>query len=212
VASTARLIASAGLVEAFGHVSARLPEGGYVITGTGPLGAATAEQVFICDTDEQSSGRRAGMPLEACMHAAVYGHRKDVDAIVRVHSPSVVVVGLEGALPGVTHGLAGLAGDLAWTADPQLVTDGERARRAAEALGSADCLIIRGNGALVTAENLGDAAVRAWFLEERARVWVASGGRHELSPKELETRAGHWPAEAERARAWMQWRFGEGAA
>ena len=36
VASVARLIAAAGLAEAFGHVSARLDGGGFAITSTGP--------------------------------------------------------------------------------------------------------------------------------------------------------------------------------
>ena len=42
VASTARMLSVAGLVEAFGHVSARLEGGGFLITPTLPMLSAAA--------------------------------------------------------------------------------------------------------------------------------------------------------------------------
>ena len=145
---------------------------------------------------DAAAERREGLPLEAPAHAAIYAARPDVGAIVRVHPPSVVVAGLSGELPPVTHGLAGLSGEVALLDDPQLVDGPERAAAAAAALGAADCLLMRANGALAVGADLATACVRAWFLEERARVWLAAGRPDGLSQAELAERAEHWPAEA----------------
>lgn len=210
VAAVARLVAASGLAEAFGHVSARLESGGFAITSTGPLGAATEQSLLAIDDAEVAAERRDGQPLETPAHAAIYDARPDVGAIVRCHPPSVTIVGLGTDLPPVTHGLAGLAGTLALHEDPQLLDGPERAASAAAALGEADCLIMRANGALTVGPDLSTAAVRAWFLEERARVWLTAGRSAGLDPAELEERAEHWQAETQRAWAWLQWRFGDG--
>ena len=96
--------------------------------------------------------------------------------------------------------------------DPQLVDRPERAAAAAAALGAADCLVMRANGALAVGGDLATATVRAWYLEERARVWLAAGRPDGLSQVELAERAEHWPAEAQRAWAWLREAFGERAA
>jgi len=210
VASVGRLIAAAGLVEAFGHVSARTAGGGFAITSTAPLASATAAGVIACDDDGQPRGEiqprgeRSDLPLETPLHAAVYAARDDVGAICRTHSPAAV---LAGVVPPVAHGLGGLSGRIETFDDPQLVTDGNRAAAAAAALGAGDCLLIRGNGALATAPDLPGAAVRAWFLEERARVSAA--GARGLDAGELEERSRHYPVESERAWRWLASRFGE---
>jgi ribulose-5-phosphate 4-epimerase/fuculose-1-phosphate aldolase len=208
VATIARLLAAAGLVEAFGHVSARRDGGGFAITSTAPLGRAAAAEVLACDPDGAPSGADTGLPLETPLHAAIYAAREDVGAICRTHSPAAVAAGAAGAVPPVGHGLGGLSGRVALSTDPQLVTDRERAAAAAAELGGADCLLIRANGAVATAPTLPAAAVRAWFLEERARVALAAVGAA-LAPADLEERSRHYPAELERAWSWLRWRYGE---
>ena len=207
VASLARLIAAAGLVEAFGHVSARASDGGFAITSTAPLRSASAADVIACDDFGLARGDGAGLPLETPLHAAIYRARADVGAICRTHSPAAVAAGASGAAPPVAHGLGGLSGRIATFDDPQLITDDDRAAAAAAALGKDDCLLIRGNGAVVTAADLPDAGVRAWFLEERARVWAA--GAHELDPEAIAERRQHYPAETERAWRWLCAQFGD---
>lgn len=208
VASAARLLAAAGLVEAFGHVSARDGSAGFAITATAPLGAATDDSVIACDAAGEPAGSGAGLPLETPLHAAIYASRSDVGAIARVHGAAIAVAGAGPEAPAVAHGLGGLSGRVATWSDPQLVTDGVRAAAAAAAIGTDDCLLIRGNGAVVTAPDLATAAVRAWFLEERCRISTAAGT--ELSTAELAERSAHYPAETARAWAWLRWRFGGG--
>ena len=91
VAATARMLAAAGLVEAFGHVSARLSGEGFLITPTLPLLDAVAGTVITVDGADAVVDDPAGAaPLETPLHAAIYRARPDVAAICRGHGPAMV--------------------------------------------------------------------------------------------------------------------------
>jgi len=209
VARAARIVAGARLVEAFGHVSARC-EGGFLLTATAPLGRQTAASIHRLDGDGTvvvagSSGD--GVPLEAPLHAAVYAARPDVGAICRTHSAAAVAWGVRGAVPPLLHGLGGLSGAVAtWGDDSDLVVTAAQGEAAAAALGAADCLLVQANGNVATGATIEQATVRAWFLEERARVALEAG--LEASPlTEPDVRARHYAAEEARAWRWLQETF-----
>ncbi|MBB4663236.1 class II aldolase/adducin family protein [Conexibacter arvalis] len=206
VAEAARVIAGAGLVEAFGHVSARV-DGGFLLTSTAPLGTQTAPSIHRLADDGTvvaagTSG--AGVPLEAPLHAAIYAARPDVGAICRTHSAAAVAWGLRVAAPPLLHGLGGLAGEVtAWGGDSDLVVTAAQGAAVAAALGAADCLLVRANGNVATGATVEQATVRAWFLEERARVALEAGP--EASPlTDVQARARHYAAEEARAWRWLQ--------
>ena len=209
VADVARLLHAAGLVEAFGHVSERCKTTPGVvlqrstITTTAPLLAAST--IALDGPDDPAR------PLEAPLHRAIYAARPDVGAICRTHSPAAVAWGVRGQLPPLLHGLGALAGEVALHDDPQLVTSEEAATAAARALGAGACLLLRANGAVAVGADLSEAAVRAWYLEERCRVALDAGaGGRALEAEELTERTVHTPAEQRRAWAWLQARYGDG--
>lgn len=206
MAEAARIIARAGLVEGFGHVSARSGDG-FLITATRPLGAARAEDVHAVDADGVAPPGAADVPLEAPMHAAVYAARPDVGAICRTHSPAVVAAGARGVIPPLAHGLGGLAGAVGLCDRTDLVTDLEAGSEIAEALGDRDCLIIRGNGAIAVGMDLPEAVVRARYLEERSLVGegIDPGGGWDAAT--LGPRSRWFEKEKARAWAWMRWRY-----
>jgi ribulose-5-phosphate 4-epimerase/fuculose-1-phosphate aldolase len=210
VAEAARIISTAGLVEAFGHVSARTP-GGFMITTTLPLGAAGEADVHELGADGAPAAGAgesvAGLPLEAPMHAAIYAARPDVSAICRTHSPAAVRAGARGSVPPLLHGLGGLAGEIALCDRTDLVTDLEAARAVADALGGADCLLIRANGSVATGATLAGAVVRARYLEERCVVGEGADPDSGLDPVELSSRSKWFEKESARAWAWMRWRY-----
>lgn len=200
VAAVARILSRAGLVEAFGHVSARAGEGSFVITSTDPLGAATPATV-VGPGDPRA-------PLETPMHAALYAGRPDVGAVCRTHSPAAVAWGARRTAPPLVHGLGGLAGEIATHAGADLVTDPAAGRAVAASLGEADCVLLAGNGAVCTGPDLATACVRALHLEERARVALAAGPTASpIEGTELQRRSTHFPAETARAWRWIAWRF-----
>lgn len=212
VAAIARLLSEAGLVEAFGHVSARDGED-LVITSTAPLGATTAMDTLRMPLAEAALGKpewAPGSPLEVPMHASIYLARPELNGICRIHSPAAAIVGARNQLPPLLHGLAGQAGALVLVDEPDLVTDEASGVRFAGALGDADCLLVRTNGALATGTSLARAAVRAWYVEERCRVALEAGPEAvPFTADELQARSKWFGNETLRAWNWLRWRYGD---
>lgn len=205
----ARLLARAGLVGAFGQVSARSPQGGFLLTADIPLIEIQAEDVIELDTAARvTAGKKARCPAEAPLHAAIYADCHDVGAICRTHSPEAVVWASRGEVPPLVHGLGGLSGVVAFHHEPQLISSMEAGRAAAADLGASDCLLLHANGAVCTADTLPQAVVRAWFLEERSRVAEHSTRARALTDSEAVLRARHYAAEQQQAWEWLCVRFG----
>jgi HCOMODA/2-hydroxy-3-carboxy-muconic semialdehyde decarboxylase len=207
VARAARIIAGAGLVEGFGHVSARDSDG-FLVTATRPLGGAVAADIHRLDSGAAASEDATEVPLETPMHASVYAARPDVNAICRTHSPAAVIAGAHGEVPPLGHGLGGLAGEVRFCGRTDLVTDREAGEQIATALGPADCLLVRGNGAIATGRTLAEAVVRARYLEERCLVGEGLAPEEGFSEQDLAARRRWFEREAARAWAWMNWRYG----
>lgn len=211
VARTARMIAAAGLVEAFGHVSARLPEGGAAITSTRPMDAARAEDVVVLDASGRPvAGAVDDVPLEIRLHLEVYAARPDVDAICRGHPPAAVAWGVSDADLPASHGLGLLAGRRVRVHDDiALVSSRERGRAAARRLGPDHALLLRANGALAVGGTLLEAATRLYALEERARVALAAppAAVRTVTEAEWDARAPDSAVELIRACRWFAHRF-----
>ena len=172
VADTARSMAAAGLVEAFGHVSVRT-SGGFLITGTSPLFEATEADVITVEQGEPVAGPVHAVPLETPMHAAIYKARPDVGAICRGHPPYAVIWGVTAEPLPLWHGLGGMAGRVVPSyPEIELVKSAQAARSVAESLGKHHALLLAANGCLAVGEDLSEALTRLWYLEERARVAV----------------------------------------
>ena len=211
VASTARMLASAGLAEAFGHVSARTPTG-FLITSTSPLFEATADDVIGVESGVPAGGPTHAAPLETPMHAAIYDSRPDVGAICRGHPPYVVTWGVSAEPLPLLHGLAGMAGRAVRThPEIELVKTAEAGESVARTLGNDSSVLLAANGCLSVGADLLEAATRLWYLEERARVAVQARGAG-LTP--LTVREYTWgrrlsdsAPELVRAREWMRRSF-----
>jgi len=187
VAAAARVLAAAGLVDAFGHVSVR-GEDGILITPAVSLGDAGEELVVV---DPGSDELPAGAPKEAWIHLCVYEARADVNAICRAQPESVTAVSAGGSRIQALHGQGAFAGrEVPVYDDARLVRDRASGRRLARALGDAPALALRGNGAVTVGASPGIAAARMYVLEASARINLraASGARdlHPLSDVEFE--------------------------
>jgi len=211
VAETARMIAAAGLVEAFGHVSARLPGGGVAITSTRPMDQARAEDVVLLDESGAAvGGALEDVPLEIWLHLETYAARPDVSAICRGHSPAAVAWGVSDADLPALHGLGLLAGRRVRVHDDiALVSTPERGRAAAERLGPDQALLLRANGALAVGGSLLEAATRLYALEERARVAIgpSPSAARPVAEAEWDAREPDGVKELVRACRWFAHRF-----
>ena len=209
VAAVARLLARDRLVEAFGHVSARSGDGCLITPTSPPLEAVCAQHVLELDAaGNVVRGDAAARPLEAPLHLAIYAVRADVHGICRTHSPAAAAAAAGGRVPPAAHGLGLLAGEVAVHAESDLVTTSAMAAAAAADLGTADCLLLRANGAVCTGVSLQEAVVRAHYLEERCAIAARSGGAA-LSETERLARGRHVEPELTRAWRWLALRHGD---
>ncbi len=210
VAATARMMAAARLVEGFGHASARLPEGGFLMTSTAPLLSTTSKTILTVDDEGNSIDAPAGKPLEIVIHAGIYRARPDVGAICRGHGAAMAAWGVRGEQVPLLHGMGGLAGEVVPIHDDlDLIKTLESGDRMAATLGGNKSMLLLANGGVAIGADLLEAATRLWYLEERCRVAVEAGP--------VAQPEGAWPErlsssapELVRAKAWFAARFGDG--
>jgi len=208
VAQTARMLAAAGLVEAFGHVSARLPGGGFLITPTSPMLEVTSEVIITVNDDGVVVGDpRGAVPIEIPLHAAIYRARPDAAAICRGHGPSMVAWGVTTTPVPLLHGLGAIAGETVPVHDDlDLISTREAGDRVAATLGESFSALLLANGGFSLGTDLLEAATRLWFLEERAGVAIRA--KTNTPPAgDWEHRVTHSAVELIRAKDWFEVSF-----
>jgi len=201
-----QILDSEGLVEGYGHVSARLAgrEAMLITPRTGLGLLSDPDEMLVVSFDGRLLEGDGPVAIESVMHGEVYRLRSDVHALVRTHSQYVNVLGILGRRPRVVHGFGSFLGaEVPIFPRPLLVTNVGLARELALALGSAEAILMRGNGDLVTGATVAEATVKAIFLEESCRIQYLAlcvGEPTYFSPEDLAVRRDpgydHW------GRAW----------
>jgi HCOMODA/2-hydroxy-3-carboxy-muconic semialdehyde decarboxylase len=191
----ARAMARHGLAHAYGHVSARIDEGHFLVSPPQPLGTVEQGDAGVVVPIAGELPPRA-LP-EVRIHREVYRRRPAVGGVCRFQSPAVMALSALGETPRALHGLGTYFAPAPplWP-DVQLVRDDERALRVAEMMGDANAIVLRGNGAVTAGASIAEAAAFAFYLEDAARVEIAllparAAGRapHEYSVEEAARRA-----------------------
>jgi ribulose-5-phosphate 4-epimerase/fuculose-1-phosphate aldolase len=200
-----RILDGMRLVEGFGHVSARLPDGSILITPARGLALAQEAQLLTFGLDGVClRGDPASAPLERWMHLAIYRARPDVRAICRTHSRMAAALGAARTPIRAAYGFGGMLGlEVRVHDETDLITDDGMGQAVAAALGDRTAILLRGNGALIAGGSVSQACVRAIYLEEAAWIQVVAageGGALPFSADELHARARWYDVEV--ARAW----------
>lgn len=177
VALTNRVVHAAGLVNAFGHVSARIPgtETFLFPTRASP-GLAKADRLLTLDTGGRQLGGE-GMPnTEFWIHARIYAARPDVLAVAHVHAESCVVLGQMGQTVRLMHNQgAFFRAGVPVHHEAGLIRSRAQGDRVAATLGDKRAMLLRGHGAnVVDGVSVRNAAVLACMLEEAARIQLAA--------------------------------------
>ena len=167
VQTAARALGRAGLVHAFGHCSIRLDEAHFLVCAPRPLELVGAAPGTTCPI---AGKLPEGVLGEVRIHQQVYARRADVGAICRIMPPALMALSTQGIVPRPRHGIGAYFGNLPLWPDPRLLRDDAAARALAVMLGDAPAIVMRGNGAVVVAPTMAQAATLAWFLEDCARV------------------------------------------
>lgn len=188
----ARALARAGLVHAYGHCSAQVDAGQFIVSPPKPLGRVMPDDL---PTLVPTNGPLPADALpEVIVHQYIYRQRRDVRGIARFQSPNLMALSTLGLTPRARHGLgAYFAPAPPLYRDPRLLRDDASAAALVEQLGAGRAIVMRGNGAVTVGASIEEAVVMAWYLEDAARVELAvlSTGTDgmELTPHEVRDRA-----------------------
>jgi HCOMODA/2-hydroxy-3-carboxy-muconic semialdehyde decarboxylase len=181
----------AGLVHAYGHCSARVDDCSFMVSAPHSLRIAARLPGTLCPIDGPLP---EGVLGEVRVHQQIYARRPEVGGICRVMPPVVMALSTASVVPLPRHGIGAYFDRLPLWDDPRLLRDDAAAQAVAEALGNAPAIVLRGNGAIVAAENLPKTVTLAWFLEDAARVerdvraLGGEPGQGLLSPAEIRDR------------------------
>jgi HCOMODA/2-hydroxy-3-carboxy-muconic semialdehyde decarboxylase len=180
VVAASQILSGLGLLEAFGHVSARESETDFIITPRKSLASVSEDEllrirIVAGAALEVVSGDPEAVPVEAVIHGAVYAARSDVRAICRDHPEATSVLAAGGVAIRPVHALGAAGGGATPVYDtPDLVTDWSAGRSLAETLGAASAVVLRGNGRIVVGSSVPESCARAVLLEESARIQLAA--------------------------------------
>jgi ribulose-5-phosphate 4-epimerase/fuculose-1-phosphate aldolase len=176
-----RILADQGIVDAFGHVSARhdTNPNRYFLSRSLAPGLVTTQDLIEYDLDSNAvnaSGR--AQYSERFIHGEIYKARADVRAVVHAHAPAIVPFGVSTVpLRPVSH-MAAFIGDRVPIFDirtaagmtDMLVKDAARGHALAAALADRPAVLMRGHGMTVVGPALPFAVGRAIYLEANARI------------------------------------------
>lgn len=164
----ARALARHGLVQAWGHCSARIDSERFLVCAARPMGTLRAgEAGTIVNLAAPLPG---GVLGEVRIHQQIYARRPDVGGICRVMPPLTVALSTLRVVPRPRHGVGAFVTQCPLWDDVRLLRDDTLAAELAGFMGEAPALVMRGNGAVTVGASIELAMAHAWCLEDAARV------------------------------------------
>jgi ribulose-5-phosphate 4-epimerase/fuculose-1-phosphate aldolase len=184
IVAGSRVLAQQGVLDAYGHVSARSDKrpDRFIMSRSRAPALVTAADLMEHDAgSEVVADKRKGF-LERYIHGEIYRARPEVMAVVHSHSPSVIPFGItRSKLKPVYHMASFL-----WSGAPVfdirqvreendlLIRDVPLGRALAQSLGKCTCVLMRGHGMTVVGDCVAEAVFRAIYTEMNARLqWQA---------------------------------------
>ena len=221
LAAASRILASHGVVDAFGHVSMRHPgaPSRYLMARSIAPALVTPDDLieYDLDSDPCNANGRASF-LERFIHGEIYKARPDVMAVVHSHSPSVIPFGLvQVPMRAMFHNAAFIAFGVPvfdihekFGATDLLVSDPGKGVALTEVMGPRDIVLMRGHGSVACGPTLQSAVFRAVYTEVNARIqhWTMalSGGGSIAALDAEEGRLADVINRTAGMRAWNLWR------
>jgi ribulose-5-phosphate 4-epimerase/fuculose-1-phosphate aldolase len=176
-----RILANEGIVDSFGHVSARHPDepDHYLLSRARAPERIETGDIVEYKLDGTPIDERGRAPyLERYIHGAIYEARPDVHAVVHNHSPSVIPFGVTGRkLRPLLHMCASCGHEVPiWDSQDKfgdttlLVSDMAMGRDLAQHLGARPTTLMRGHGATVVGRSVRHAVFISVYLEMGAKL------------------------------------------
>jgi HCOMODA/2-hydroxy-3-carboxy-muconic semialdehyde decarboxylase len=176
-----RILAQQGVLDGFGHVSARQNRSAdhFLMSRSLAPELVTANDIMEFDLDgNAANGDRRASYSERFIHAGIYRARPDVRSVVHAHAPSLIPFGVSGTPLRPVYHMASFIGDGVPVFDirkefgmtDMLVSDSAKGRALAKALGDRTCVLMRGHGVAVVGTTIPIAVGRSIYLDQNARI------------------------------------------
>jgi ribulose-5-phosphate 4-epimerase/fuculose-1-phosphate aldolase len=175
-----RILATEGVVDGYGHVSARSdknPANFFMSRSVAPQ-LVKASDVMEHGPDSEPVGDERRPYLERFLHGEIYRQRPDVMAIVHSHSEAVIPFGITRAPLRPVYHMASFL----WSGVPVfdirkaqpdndlLIRDARLGRELATCIGQCSCVMMRGHGMTVVGSSLPEVVFRAIYTQVNARL------------------------------------------
>ena len=160
-----------GLVDGYGHLTARLPDGRILSTPHMPPGKVALRDLIVIDAQGNKLEGFGEPNGETAMHTSIYKARPDVQCILHYHADEVVAISV------ATHGIKVVAncgvhfhrGTPIYDS-PLLIRNHELGDKVAATLGDKNAVLLRGHGGTIVARDL-DTLLRLGIdLARTARI------------------------------------------
>jgi HCOMODA/2-hydroxy-3-carboxy-muconic semialdehyde decarboxylase len=213
-----RILYALGVVDAYGHVSARDPKrpDHYFLARALAPALVKADDIMAYDLDSRPvNDRGCELYSERFIHGEVYRARGDVHAVVHSHSPTVIPFSISKTTLAPVYHMASFIPpavpvfeirEVAGMTD-LLVRSKELGQALARTLGGSPVALMRGHGNVVVGANLKYAVSRAYYTEVNARLQLQArtleGPLTFLDPQESAKFNGGKGVNPERA--WNMW-------
>ena len=174
LAQSIRICVREGLLENFGHVSARDPESQriFVLRHLHERLDRVSANDFI-EVNEYGKPIRENTepPKEVLLHTAIYRRRKDINGIVYSHPLYSTILGVLGRqiLPLLANCTFMKSGIRVFDV-PRYIGNSQTAELMINELGSSVALLLRGSGLVTVAENIQEATLLSILIERSAKV------------------------------------------
>jgi ribulose-5-phosphate 4-epimerase/fuculose-1-phosphate aldolase len=192
LATGTRILYQHGLVDAFGHLSARLPgTDQFLINPRQSPALLRPDTVLTMTLDGEIVEGTMRANSEWHIHASIYRARPDVQSVVHAHTEMSIIFSMSPVgLRPIFGNMSGQFGaePLPVYPYPRLITDREKGDRVAQALGSRSAVLLRGHGCAVTGGEVQQTVIRLIELERNGRFLQAILAQNRGEPR-------YWSAE-----------------
>ncbi len=176
------ILVNQGVLDGFGHISARHPHKPNRFFIARSMAPALVEAADIVEVDldghvHDAQGRRTY--VERFIHSAIYKARPEVMSVIHSHSPAVIPFGVTGArLRPICH-MSGFLGAVtpvfeirhsAGESTDLLISNQALGEALATTLGKANVALMRGHGSVTVGTSIKQAVFRGIYTESNARL------------------------------------------
>jgi ribulose-5-phosphate 4-epimerase/fuculose-1-phosphate aldolase len=183
--TASHILAAEGIVDSFGHISARHPAhpDRFFISCVRAAELVTAEDIIELDLNCQPIAEsKARLFAERVLHAAVYRFRPDVMSVCHHHAPSILPFCVTGVplVPVVHLGATMGASVPFWSSRDEfgdtnlLISSEEQSISMARTLGSLWTVLLRHHGATVAGRSIRECVFRSVYGAHNASVQLSA--------------------------------------